>query len=587
MIEATTPGAKATAVAAAEDPSRAPDVRMILDKASGPGWEMVVRYGVGTESEGREVRRRLRGRAHAVASAFGLFTGRNRLARRWLRRPERALVSRRLGRADLVSVDELAALAHLPTDRSIPELVRAGAAPVPPPNTIPLKGKVLGDSDAGRRRPVGLDPADAAYHLHVMGATGSGKSTLLTNLVIGDVASERGAAVIDPKGDLVVDILDRIPDEAITRVVLIDPRDPSPPSMNVLAGEDVELAVDHLVGIFHNIFRAHWGPRTDDVLRAACLTLLSDRKNSTIADIPLLLADGKFRSKTISGLKDSDSLSGFWQWYDALSEAQQAQVVGPVMNKLRAFLMREFVRKVVGQTESSFDMGKHVLDGGLLLVRIPKGIVGDETSKLLGSLVVARVWQAAIARARSGLGDRKYCALYIDECHNFLNLPRSFDEMLAEARGYRLSLVLAHQHLAQLPGELREGISANARNKIYFNMSPEDARVLQRHTGPVLDEHALSHLGGYQAAARLVAAGVDAAAFTLRTRPVAPPIEGRADEVRVRSSETFGAKARRSAAAEARRRALDPSLKALDGPADPQSTEQPVDHSTDQPGDQP
>lgn len=589
LLDFIQPGPPVKPTTLADDPTRAPDIRTILDKASGPGWEMVVRYAVGTQEEGREARKRLRGRAHAIASAFGIFSGRNRLARHHLRGPVKASQSRCLGKANLVSIPELAGLAHLPTDLSIPGITRAGARPAVPPTSIADKGKVIGDSDAGPRHPIALSPADAAFHLHVLGATGSGKSTLLTNLVLDDVKAGRGAVVIDPKGDLVIDILDRLPKESAGKVVLIDPEDDAPPTMNVLAGADPGLVVDHLVGIFHNIFLAHWGPRTDDVLRAACLTLLSDPEgNATLADVPLLLSNAVFRGRLTAGMDDKESLGGFWEWYDSMSEAQKSQVVGPVMNKLRAFLMRGFVRKLIGHPESSFDMTEDVLDGGLLLVRIPKGIVGDETAKLLGSLVVARVWQAATARARAGKEARVDASLYIDECQNFLNLPRSFEEMLAEARGYKLSLVLAHQHLAQLPRDLREGISANARNKIFFNMSPEDAHVLSRHTGPMLDEHDLSHLGGYQVAARLVVAGADKPAFTLRTRQAPEVVPGRADIIRKESAARFGGGAGNLAAIEAKGRSLDPKLaRAAGRRMAPQSadhsTNQSADHSTDQP----
>nr|MDA8341441.1 BTAD domain-containing putative transcriptional regulator [Actinomycetota bacterium] len=136
--------------------------------------------------------------------------------------------------------------------------------------------KVLGDAESASRRPVALAPADARHHLHVMGATGSGKSTLLVNLILGDIEAGRGAVVIDPKGDLVTDLCDRLPAGAETKTVLIDPAErDAPPVLNVLAGPDPDLVVDNLVGIFRNIFAAYWGPRTDDVLRAACLTLPS------------------------------------------------------------------------------------------------------------------------------------------------------------------------------------------------------------------------------------------------------------------------------------------------------------------------
>ena len=547
LIDLVTPGPSTQS--ANTDPSRAGDVADILDKAAQPCWAICVRYAVATTAIDRQAGLRLRGRAHAVASAFSLFAGRNRLDRHRLRHPAQVLAERRFGRGDLVSVAELAALAHLPTDQTVPGLARAGAKAVAPPPALARSAtlapaatrvqspKVLGDAQAGARRSVALAVADARYHLHVMGATGSGKSTLLTNLVLSDIEAGRGVVVIDPKGDLITDLCDRLPDGAESRTVLIDPEDPdAAPILNVLAGPDPDLVVDNLVGIFRSIFAAFWGPRTDDVLRAACLTLLryaaATGGSTSLADVPRLLADEEFRAPMVATVADDTvGLGGFWTSYDAMSEANRAQVIGPLMNKLRAFLLRDFVRQVVGRPDSSFDMGQ-VLDGGVCLVRVPKGILGEDTARLLGSFVVAKVWQTATHRARLGQTARVDASLVVDECQNFLHLPRSFDEMLAEARGYRLSMVLAHQHLGQLPKELRETVSANARTKVWFTMSPEDARALERHVAPNVGEHDLAHLGAYVAAARLVVDGEETPAFTLTPRPAPPAIAGRADAVR-------------------------------------------------------
>ena len=310
----------------------------------------------------------------------------------------------------------------------------------------------------------------------------------------------------------------------------------------MLSGPDPDLVVDNVVGIFRSIFEAYWGPRTDDVLRAACLTLLRAKHASpaSLADVPRLLSDDRFRAPLVAAVSDDMvGLGGFWSWYDALGESSRAQVIGPVMNKLRAFLLRDFVRQVVGRPESSFDMGE-VLDGGICLVRIPKGVLGDDTARLLGSFVVARVWQAATHRARLGQAARVDAALYVDECQNFLHLPRSFEEMLAEARGFGLSMVLAHQHLAQLPRELRDAVSANARTKLWFSMSPEDAHASARHVAPELSEHDLAHLGAYQVAARLVVGGEETPAFTLRTRAPSPERVGRATAVRKAARAAYG-----------------------------------------------
>ncbi|HEX5496350.1 MAG TPA: TraM recognition domain-containing protein, partial [Mycobacteriales bacterium] len=358
----------------------------------------------------------------------------------------------------------------------------------------------------------------------VVGPTGSGKSTLLATLALADARAGRGLVVIDPKGDLVRDITERLPPDARGRLVVIDPDAPQPwPTLNALDGPDPDLVADHVVGIFHRIYAAWWGPRTDDVLRAAVLTLLhpANRARPDIAhlgSVPRLLTEDPFRRRISAPAAGEDPiLRGFWSWYDGLSEAARAQVTGPVMNKLRAVLLRRFARATLANGQSTLDMNR-ILDRGICLVRIPKGTLGADTCRLLGSFVLARAWQTATNRARTGEPHRRDAAIVLDEAHNFLTLPHSIEDMLAEARAYRISLVLAHQNLAQLPRELKEGISANARNKVFFTCSPEDAAALERHVTPTLTAHDLAHLEEFQAATRLIVAARPAPACTLRTR---------------------------------------------------------------------
>lgn len=525
-----------------QDPEHSTTVRQSAAKLSGSQWQCALTYAATCAPKHDKPQDMTRGRAHALASAFGLFADRNYLARTRLTRPEPHLNTRHFpSRTALLSVPELAALAHIPSDPDAPGLRRAGARSVLPPPQVPEPTpgagvKPLGRSDTGARRGVGLAVADARHHLHVMGATGSGKSTLIANLALDDVHHHRGVIVIDPKGDLVTDLLDRLPDTCADRLVLIDPDDPhTPPCLNVLNGTDIDVVVDNITGIFRRIFTAFWGPRTDDVMRAACLTLLKHRNHThqlvTLADIPRLLGESAYRLRIVPTLKDP-VLRGFWAWYESMSEPSRAAVVGPVMNKLRAFLLRDFARRVIAAGPSTFDLTQ-ILDGGILLARLPKGALGEETARLLGSFIVAGAWQAASARARTPEHQRIDATLNIDEAHNFLTLPYPLEDMLAEARGYRLSMLLAHQHLAQLPRDLREGISANARNKVFFNTSPEDANALERHTLPALAAHDLAHLGPYQATAHLLTGGAESTAFTLTTHPLPPPVPGRAADLRV------------------------------------------------------
>ncbi|MGI3222904.1 type IV secretory system conjugative DNA transfer family protein [Streptomyces sp. GTA36] len=515
--------------------------KVIVAKQRGAPYETRIRYAItatvpaDASSERRAaVRERLRGRGHAIASAFSAFTEHNYYHRARLRRPAAYTTERRLGPGDLLSIPELAAVAHLPWDEAIPGLQRAGARAVPPPPGVATTGpavRPIGLTDTGHPRPVGLRVPDARHHLHILGATGSGKSELMARMILADAEAGRGLVAIDPKGDLITDVLMRLPQELADKVILFDAESKShPPILNPLEGDDVARTVDNLVSVFSRVYASSWGPRTDDILRAGLLTLRAQGGTPVLTDLPKLLAVSSFRQRAVDQIND-DILRGFWSWYDALSGPARAQVTAPLMNKLRGFLLRPFVRAALAGGTSTVDMDA-VLDGGICLVRIAKDALGTETAHLMGSIVVARTWQAATRRAHITQSRRQDAGLYLDEAHNFLNLPYALEDMLAEARGYRLSMTLAHQYLRQLPKELEEGISTNARTKIFFNASPEDARHLARHTEPRVTAHDLSNLDAFHAVLRPVLHGAEAPAFTAITEPLPPAIPGRAKQIR-------------------------------------------------------
>ena len=526
----TGPSRAGAARPAAPDPIRDRDARPAIDKTVGPQWEVAVRFAVAqvaTRAGGDPdaIARRLVTVAHGLASSFGAFTGRNRLRRLRVREPLPVLAGRPLRTGFLLSAPELAAIAALPTDVAVAGLDRARAKAVPAPVAVPSGGrgmKVLGRAEVGGHS-VAVPVVDARQHIHLMGSTGSGKSTEMCHMAVDDVRAGRGVVVIDPKGDLALDILDRLPADLAHKIVIIDPDQPGGATLNPLSGFDDDVIVDNIVSIFSKIFQRHWGPRIDDVLRVACLTLMR-KANAHLGLVTPLLNDKKFRAPFTVDLDDPAGLKGFWEWYEATPPPLRAQIIGPVLARLRAFLLRDFVRQTIGVPKSSFDMANILDNGGILIARLPKGQIGEETAKLMGSFVFASVWQAATARARLPEDQRRDCSVYVDEAHNVLNLAGSVGDMLAEARGYHLSLVLAHQNLSQLPRETQLALSANARNKVFFACSPEDAHQLARHTLPELDEHDLNHLDAYTAAARLVVNSRETAAFTMRTRAPLPVI---------------------------------------------------------------
>lgn len=431
-----------------------------------------------------------------------------------------------------------------------PELAQEAGLPIArgrqlsPPPGVAGHGRVFAQSiGAGGARLVALPIEEARRHLHVIGPTGTGKSTLLQTLALSDLRAGRGVVVLDPKGDLVEALLERLPEERRVDLVLLDPADLEwPVGLNMLdlqPGDEPDLVCDHLVAIFRGIYSQFWGPRTDDILKAACLTLLHE-PGATLAEVPLLLTDDAFRARYIAKLDDPVALEPFWAWYESLREAQRADAIGPVQNKLRDFLLRRRLRNIVGQPTSTIDFRQILAERKVLLVSLAKGLIGEEASALLGSFVIAKLWQATLARAAVPQGERPDVVCYVDEFQSYIRLPESFEEILAQARSFRLALNLAHQHLSQLPAGLRAAVLANARSRVVFQCGAADARLLAHEFEPYLGERDLRALGPYETAVALSVAGNVTRPFTATTLPPSKPLRQDPAPLREQSRGRYG-----------------------------------------------
>ncbi|MBX7266497.1 type IV secretion system DNA-binding domain-containing protein [Micromonospora sp. Llam7] len=408
---------------------------------------------------------------------------------------------------------------------------------VPPDSPRRRQVTPLGVAPVGEPVLIGLAPEDARHHLHVPGPTGTGKTTLLLNLAISQARAGRGVVVFDPGGDLVRDLLDRLPTGVAGRLVVIDPDETeAPPALNLFdLGADPETVADQLVGVMAKVWAAYWGPRTDDLARHAVLTL-AHLPGSTLADLPPLLADPGHRRRVLGAVgrvappAEYAGLAGFWAWYDSLTPAAVSVQAGPLLSKLRAVLSRRFAAGLFGTGASTFRLSD-VLDGGVLLVRLPPTL-GDDTVRLSGSLLLAALLHAASGRADLPEAARLDAMLMLDEAATFLNLPVGVDVALAQARKLHLSLVLAHQHLDQLTPRMLAAIDSNARNKVFFSLAPGDAEKLGHHVAPYFAPPDLTHRDAYGIVCRLVIDGRDGEPFSLTTRPAPPAWPGRAEALR-------------------------------------------------------
>jgi hypothetical protein len=439
-----------------------------------------------------------------------------------------------------LNAEELAAVCAWPLGTPLIPGLATGAAPqLAPASDLPTNGLVFGTSNLpNRERPVAIGLHDATRHIYIPGPTGTGKSTLALNLVLQQIAAGHGCCVIDPKGDLVGDLLDRIPSAHAGRVIVVDPSDDYPVGLNLLDGpaHEQDLLADHVTGLLARRFARFWGARTDDICRAAVLTLVTDRTN-TLADLPVLLTNPAFRRRLVGKLTDP-TLQQFWTTFESWSETEQSHNVAPLLNKTRAVLLRRPVRGIIGQpSRVSFD--GILRDRNVLLVNLAAGLIGEDAAALLGGLIFSRLWAAAQRRAALPVAARVpfYCTL--DEFQTLTGIPTPLADVLALARAYGFGLTLLNQHLSQLPPDVRQAVLANCRTKATFSLPAADAAVMAKEFAPYLSAAALQALGRYELALSANVAGRQLPPATAMTLPMPEPT-GQADVIRLTSRQRYG-----------------------------------------------
>jgi hypothetical protein len=509
--------------------------RLLNEKANSHGFEACIRIGVASSAPSR---------CHDLA--YGVFAG--------LKVAESAGAGITALADDTVALHAAKAPWHFPTKLTVKELLFflcwpigdielpgvAGLHPkiLLPPSWLKDAGRCFGKS-IGNDIPLGISAKDSLEHTVILGPTGAGKSTVMLNLILQDVKAGRGVLLIDPKADLARDVLSRIPEERAGDVVVLDPSDTHPVGFNPLAQyrRDPALTADAVLSVFRDIFADSWGIRTQDILSGALLTL-AQTKNASLVWLPSLLTDEEFRAKVTAGITDRLGLGAFWRSFEAMSKAERNQAIAPVLNKVRQFLLRPQLRAVLGQAEPKFQLSELFTTRRIVLVPLNKGLIGHESARLLGSLVVGRLWTLALSRAGIPPERRHTVNVYIDEVQDYLSLPTDLSDALAQARGLGVGLTLAHQYRTQLSPELKAAVDANARNKIVFGVNAGDARDMAA-MAPGLDAQDFMLLPRYGIYANIMQGGKSTGWVSGTTLPPVKAIrEGW--ELKARSMERYG-----------------------------------------------
>lgn len=440
----------------------------------------------------------------------------------------------------ILSPEELAALWHLPhkgfAAQEIQWIDESNVA-VPASAVHDLTGAVIGvNVHAGQQTPIVLSDADRAQHVYMVGKTGVGKSTTLHHIITQDIQAGEGVGVIDPHGSLVRSILrSSIPPEREDDVVLIDfAQTEYPAPLNpfaVPAGVPRDTAVSQVMGLLKKIYAEDWSrTRMENVLYSALVALM-DEEHATPRDISRIMMDPEYRTNLLQRVKDPVALEYWWDEYDRMSEAMQAQVREPVLNRIRIFYRNRAVRNMVCHPHR-LDF-KAILDEGKIFLA---NLNSDETRSEqanLGAMLITDFQMAAMTRRADENAAIQPFYLFVEEVQQFVTtaLPVVF----SEARKFGLSLTAANQYLGQLKGSTLEAILGNAGAAILFACGPEDARALSGYLKPSLTPDHLMSFDRFQAAVRMQVGGKSVPTFTIQTLPpLEEPPDADEREARIR-----------------------------------------------------
>jgi len=406
----------------------------------------------------------------------------------------------------VLNSDELATIFHFP-NKSIEtaHILWLNAKRAPAPSQIPMSGLFLGKSRyRGVERPIYIDNDDRRRHMYIIGKTGTGKSQLLEEMIVQDILSGKGVAVIDPHGDLIDGVISRMPPSRAEDVVYFDPSDTERPmGLNMLEAKTEEqkhFVVTSIVGLMYKLYdpmkTGIIGPRFEHAIRNAMLTVMAEPGN-TFVEVVRVLTDSAFVQELLPKLTDPIIRR---YWTDQIAQTadfHKSEVLDYIVSKFGRFVTNKLMRNIIGQSQSSFDFRQVMDEGKILLINLAKGKIGEENSNFLGLILVPRILIAAMSRQEIPEEKRRDFYLYVDEFQNFAT--PDFAQILSEARKYRLNLIVANQFIGQMEEEVKNAVFGNVGTLVSFRVGVTDANYLQHEFQPTFNEADLINIDKYNA----------------------------------------------------------------------------------------
>lgn len=417
-------------------------------------------------------------------------------------------------RSNVLSSAELSGLFHFPhsssakTENVVKSLSKALPAPVSMKGSAKLDVILGANQYHGTTTPIGLTADQRERHTYIIGGTGNGKTTLLEFAIIQDMLAGKGLAFIDPHGDAAEKLLGYVPKDRLKDVVYLNPADIGYPiGINLLElpeglSEDEyimekERVTEAVVSILRKVFaddeaNAH---RIEAMLRNAIRTAFYV-EDATLFTILKLFRNQSFRNSVIAKL-DDDDLKDFWrEEFGKAGGMQRVSMSKGITLRLDRFRASAPVYRMFSQVKSTVSF-EDIMNEGKILICNFSSEMGEDTSTLFGTTVLAKLKIAAERRKRIVPSERRPFHVYVDEFQNFATTP--FTKMLSTARKYKLFLTIAEQSTTQQEEQrMVETILANVGTMITFRSgSPLDEQLMLARFRPSVEEGDIANLPAY------------------------------------------------------------------------------------------